>query len=64
MVLGAGETPLSVSAPWPKRRSEDTYKHKVLITAMVVRLAVSVSDANIIYVDANGRGEYPRFRTP
>lgn len=31
---------------------------------MVVRLAVSVSDANIIYVDANGRGEYPRFRTP
>ena len=54
MVLGAGETRLLVSAPRPKGWSEDMYKHKVLITAIFVCLAVSaLNAANIIYVDVN-----------
>ena len=56
MVLGAGETLLSVSAPRPKKWSEEIcmYKRKVLITAVFVCLAVSASNAaNIIYVDVN-----------
>ena len=44
------------------KRSEGVCKHKVLITVVFVCLAVSVSDANIIYVDANGRGEYPTIQ--
>jgi hypothetical protein len=39
------------------------YKNKVLITAVLVCLAVSVSNAaNTIYIDANGTGEYPTIQ--